>query len=109
VGELDADGQVTENTFPLPEDAGNVQAIFSGAGGSVNYETALSAEEVADFYREQLTPDGAVEREILTQITDGVLNLVFDGWAYADGRAVVIQTVPLGPDVTNVNVRFEDI
>lgn len=53
--------------------------------------------------------DGAVEREILTQITDGILNLVFDGWAYADGRAVVIQTVPLGPDVTNVNVRFEDI
>jgi hypothetical protein len=109
LGELDADGQVTENTFPLPEDATNVQAVFSGAGGSINYETSLSPEEVADFYRETLTPDGAVEREILTQITDGILNLVFDNWAYSDGRAVVIQTVPLGPDTLNVNVRFEDI
>jgi hypothetical protein len=109
LGELDADGQVTVNTFPLPDDATGTQVIFSGGGGTVNYTTSMNAEEVAEFYRQALTPDGAVEREILTQITDGVLNLVFDGWTYANGRAVVIQTVPLGADTMNVNVRFEDI
>jgi hypothetical protein len=109
-GEMDAAGQVTENTFPLPDDASNVQVLGSGASGSVNYETALSTEEVADFYRDALTSEGAVEREVLTQMTDGILNLVFDGWdAAPEGQVVVIQTVPLEPERMNVNVRFEDI
>ncbi|NJL33941.1 MAG: hypothetical protein HC893_08865, partial [Chloroflexaceae bacterium] len=29
-GELDADGQVTVASFPLPDDAAGVQAVFSG-------------------------------------------------------------------------------
>lgn len=111
--EAGGDGRATEqisaDTFPLPETAENVQSVYSGGGGVVMYTTSLNSEQIADFYREAFTAEGATEREILTVLNEGVLNLVFDGWPPAEGKAVVIQTVPLGPEETNVSIRFEDI
>jgi hypothetical protein len=102
-------GQVREDTFPLPESARDVRAVYSATGGVVMYTTPMDSEEIADFYREVFTAQGATERTLLTVLSEGVLNLVFDEWPAAEGQAVVIQTVPLGPDETNVTIRFEDV
>jgi hypothetical protein len=100
---------VSEDTFPLPESARDVRSVYSATGGVVMYTTSMASEEIADFYREVFTAQGATERTLLTVLSDGVLNLVFDEWPAAEGNAVVIQTVPLGPDETNVTIRFEDV
>jgi hypothetical protein len=93
-----------DTVFPLPED---VQG-FTGEGGEamVNFQTSLSMEEAVAFYRDALTAQGLTERELLTVIEDTTFSLVFDG--HENGQALVIQGVGMG-EVTNVNIRFEDI
>lgn len=108
-GELDKHDQVTAWSFPLPDDIDMLQTLYSGTGGSVNYRTSMSSEKIADFYRETLAPDGATEIPTLTVLEDGILSMVFENWAFAGGRKVVVQTVPLDPYTTNVNVRLEDL
>jgi hypothetical protein len=66
-------------------------------------------EEVMSFYREELGSVGAVERDILTVVSDNTFSMVFDGWPEADGLAVVVQGTSLGPDQFNVNVRIEEV
>jgi hypothetical protein len=93
-----------DTVFPLPED---VQG-FTGEGGEamINFQTSLGLEEVVGFYRDTLTTQGLTERELLTVVEDTTCNLVFDG--SENGQAVVVQCVDMG-EVTNVNVRFEDV
>ncbi len=118
LGELNPYVHVTENTFPLPDNARDVQVYCTGMSCSVHYypatwvprsaclryctgmscsvhyDTLLSFQELTDFYREQLTTDGAVER-LFVAVTDmGFPKLVFDGWDYAGSRAVVIDISP---------------
>ncbi|NJO06034.1 MAG: protein kinase [Chloroflexaceae bacterium] len=108
-GELDADGQVTVASFPLPDDAAGVQAVFSGGGGLVMYTTARTPEEIADYYREALAPDGGQEVTLLTNLYQGTLSMVFENWAFSNGRVVVVQTVQLDPTTFNVSVRFDNL
>ena len=92
-----------DTVFPMPESVEN----FMGEGGEtpVNFQTALSLEDAVAFYREELTAQGLVERDLLTVEEDGVFSIVFDG--YENGMAIVIQGVDLG-ETSNVNIRFED-
>ncbi|WKZ37997.1 MAG: hypothetical protein QY332_08645 [Anaerolineales bacterium] len=89
--------------FPMPEDAANVVNM----AGTVNYQTSLSLDEVMAFYRDAYRKQGLAERELLTTVTGGVFNLVFDG--HESGQAIVIQGVDLGDGSMNVNIRLEDV
>ena len=91
-----------ETEFPLPEDAENVTEM----GGNINFQTSLSLEEVAEFYREAITAMGYTEREITTVISEDVVNLVFDD--PDGGESIVIQAIPM-EDYTNVGIRYEDV
>jgi hypothetical protein len=62
-----------------------------------------------DFYREELGSVGAIERDVVTVISDDTFSMVFDGWPAADGLAVVVQGTVLGPDELNINVRVEEV
>ena len=97
--------QPFDTVFPLPEDAGN----FIGSGGDtlLIYNTGLTLEEIATFYRDTLLPLGYVERGLVTIVNDTVVNLVLDG--DESGRALVIQAVPLDATTRVVTVRFEDV
>ncbi|MCB8959351.1 MAG: hypothetical protein H6651_03500 [Ardenticatenales bacterium] len=80
---------------------------FIEIGTGINYSIAnVSLSEVAEFYRYQASLLGLTERTVTTFISDDVVNLVFDG---ADEGALVVQAVPLGGGVINVNVRYEDV
>ena len=88
--------------FPLPDDARNVMEM----GGTVNFQTDLSMEEIAEFYRQEITALGYVEREITTIVNEDLVNLVFDD--PEGGESIVIQAIPLD-DATNVGIRYEDV
>jgi hypothetical protein len=112
-GEVPDDGEPTsdaESIFPIPDEAENVTDLTSDpATPQINYQTSLSLEEVMEFYREELGNVGAIERDILTVVSDDTFSMVFDGWPAADGLAVVVQGTALGPDQLNVNVRIEEV
>ena len=98
--------EVYDTDFPLPEDVQNFTKIFQKDQG-INFQTSMSLEEVIAFYRQAFTEQGLVERPALTVIEDVAFSMVFEG--AANGKAVVIQGVLLGPDQTNVNIRYEDL
>lgn len=92
-----------DTVFPMPESVEN----FMGEGGEtpVNFQTSLSLEDAVVFYREELTAQELVERDLLTVEEDGVFSIVFDG--HENGMAIVIQGVDLG-ESSNINIRFEN-
>ncbi len=98
--------ETIETDFPLLDDAANIQT-FDDDRSTINYETSATLAEVAQFYQEALTAQGLTERTINTIVSDQTVNLVFDG--AENGRAVVVQAIPLGEDTRNVNVRYEDL
>jgi len=86
--------------FPLPDDASNVMVVGEGV---TNFQTGLSIPDVVTFYRFAF-PD-YTEREVVTVVTDGSFNLVFDG--HESGQMIVIQGFPMGEGVVNVSIRLE--
>jgi hypothetical protein len=112
-GEIPDDGEATsdaESIFPIPPEAENITDLTTDpATPQINFQTSLSIEEVMDFYREELGSVGAVERDVVTVISDDTFSMVFDGWPAADGLAVVVQGTVLGPDELNINVRVEEV
>jgi len=94
----------TSTDFPITEDAYN---IIDVGEGSVIFYTKMSLEDIMQFYRDEYTSRGYVEREILTVVDSGTLNMVFDG--DPSGMSVVIQSVDLGDGSCTVTLRLEDI
>jgi hypothetical protein len=93
-----------DTEFPLPN---NVQNFTKLDDASINYQTSMKLNEVADFYRDAFMKAGYEERDIITVINDTTFSIVWDG--HPSGRAIVVQGVDLGNGMTNVNVRFEDV
>lgn len=95
-----------DTEFPLPENVQNFMKVPQFDAG-INFQTDMNLEEVVAFYREEFTLHGLSERELLTVIDDSSFSMVFDG--SPNGLAVILQGVVLGPDQTNVNIRYEDL
>jgi ligand-binding sensor domain-containing protein len=102
--------QVTEDTFPLPDDVQNLRVQPSTIGGSVMFETALPAAEINTFYRDTFTADGATVREGISSLNGDILSLFFDGWSQASGKVVYVQTIPGAAEegVLTVSLQFRD-
>ena len=98
------DGNTSDSGFPITADAFNVTEL---GDGSLLYYTKLSLEDVMAFYRAEYTSQGYTEREILTEVSNGTFNMVFDG--DASGKAVVIQSVDLGDGSRTVSIRLEEV
>lgn len=92
----------SDSPYPMPADVENVMNV----AGTVNFQTSLSLEAVAAFYRQALSAEGYTERTVNTVEDENVVSLVFDG--HPSGQALVVQAVSLG-EITNVNVRLEDV
>ncbi|MEL7059196.1 MAG: hypothetical protein AAGN46_04120, partial [Acidobacteriota bacterium] len=90
-GPTDGDG--------LPTMAGAEQV--TDTAGALNYQVDASIEDAAAFYRSEMASRGLTERAGASTVTEQMANLIFDG--AADGRAVVVQVVPVGESRVNVN------
>jgi hypothetical protein len=93
-----------DTDFPMTADAYN--GMDTG-NGSILYYTKLSAEEAMDFYRQEYTGRGYIERETSTVVSDGIFSMVFDG--DPSGKAVVIQSVEIGDGSRTISIRLEDV
>jgi hypothetical protein len=89
---------------PITDDAYNVVDV---GDGSVIFYTKLPMEDVMKFYRDKYTSLGYTERGLLTTVSDGVFNMVFDG--DPSGKSIVIQGVELGDGSGTVYIRLEDV
>lgn len=102
--------QYNKVIYPLPADA-EVNPFWDTRQTTIFY-TSLSMDEVMDFYRSELTTEGATERQLLT-VTDedngAWFSMVFDGWKNAPTRAVVIQGVQISPTEYVVSIRLEKV
>ena len=95
-----------DTEFPLPGDVQNFMLVPQFEGG-INYQTDLTLDEVVSFYRNEFVSQGLTENTLLTVIDDTTFSIVFIG--AQNGMAIVIQGVVIGPDQTNVNLRYEDL
>lgn len=96
--------------YPLPADA-EVVPVWDTNQTTIFY-TYLSMDEVMDFYRTELAPDGATERPLLTlsdEEKESWFSMVFDDWKDAPGRSVVIQGVQISPYQYVVSIRLERV
>ena len=93
----------SDSEYPMTKDAFNIIDI---GDGTLLYYTKMSGEDVMNFYRDEYTSRGYIERELLTVVSDGVFSMVFDG--DPSGKAVVIQSVDLGDGSRTVTIRLED-
>jgi hypothetical protein len=105
---IEADSQdsvaTVDTDFPMTDDAFNITDV---GDGSLLYYTKMSQEDVLQFYRDEYAAKGYSEREILTQVSDGIFSIVFDG--DPSGKAVVIQSVDLGDGSRTIAIRLEDV
>lgn len=99
-----ASGSGLDTEFPLPDDAMNGMDL---GNDMISFQTNLSITDALAFYREALTAEGYVEREITTAVTDTTFSIVFDG--HESGKAIVVQAVDLGSGTVNITIRFEDV
>jgi hypothetical protein len=96
--------------YPLPADAET--SPFWDTRQTVIFYTALSMNDIMDFYRVELADNGAIEREIVTfydEDAEGWFSIVFDRWEPAGNLAVVVQGVRLSPDRYVVSIRLEKV
>jgi hypothetical protein len=89
--------------FPVPDDAQNCIE----AGGTLNFQTAMSLNDTLKFYEDRLTGQGLTERQLLHVVSDTTFSIVYDG--HSSGKSVVVQAVDLGNGNTNVNIRLETV
>jgi hypothetical protein len=93
--------------FPLPTDVRNLSRALKS--DQVNFQTAMSIEEIVAFYRQAFTKMDLTERKLVTMITDEMASLAFDG--LPNGKVIVMQAVDLAfsseQDLRNVNLRTE--
>ena len=100
----DSSNSSVKTDFPLTPDAFNVVVVDDD---NIVYYTKLSAEDVMKFYRDEYAARGYKERESLTEVTDGIFNMVFDG--DPSGKAVVIQSVDMGDGSRTIAIRLESV
>jgi hypothetical protein len=95
------------DNFPLPADVRNLSRTLKT--DQINYQTAMSIEEIVAFYRQAFTQMGFTERTLVTMVTEEMASLAFDG--LPNGKCIVLQAIDLAfsseQDLRNVNLRTE--
>lgn len=96
-----SNGDVTvgDSPFPTTSDAFNVYATSE----TLTFETNLSADEVSNFYRDELGKQGYSEDTSLTTNFNGIVAMFFNG----NGKTIVIGVVPSNGDTNLVTLAYQ--
>ncbi len=98
---------IYDSPYPVPSDAQNFSKPLKG--DRVNFQTSLSLEQIATFYRQMFAAKKLEEIGSLANIAEDTVSLVFK--KANDDRLVVLQAVDMAydtdMDVRNVNLRTE--
>jgi len=98
-----------DRAFPLPDNVQNFTKTLKS--DMINFQTTLSLEELAGFYRRAFTEWGLSERKLFADhFASEFINLIFEG--LPDARIVVVGIIDLGyssdQDLRNVNLHTEE-
>lgn len=98
-------GDASDSPFPIPDDPSVTIGLLSDI--MVSYLVEMSVDDLAAYYRTELSAQGYTEREDLTVFEGSVVSMVFDG--HPSGQALVVQLVDLGDGTSNASVFLEDV
>lgn len=96
------DGNITvggESPFPIADDAFNVVSTPE----TVTYQTKMSADDVMQFYRDELGKQGYSEQKDMTTSFSGIIAMFFEG----NGKTIVLAGAPTGDGSLSVTLAYQ--
>jgi hypothetical protein len=88
-----------ESPFPVTDDAFNVVSTPE----TVTYQTKMSADDVMQFYRDELGKQGYSEQKDMTTSFSGIIAMFFEG----DGKTIVLAGAPAGDGSLSVTLAYQ--
>ena len=98
----DGDGGITiggESPFPVTSDAFNIISTPQ----SVTYQTNMSADDMMNFYRDELSKQGFAENKDMTTSFGGIVAMFFE----SNGKMIVLAGTPAGDGSLSVTVAYQ--
>jgi hypothetical protein len=98
----DEDGGITiggESPFPVTSDAFNIISTPQ----SVTYQTNMSADDMMNFYRDELSKQGFAENKDMTTSFGGIVAMFFE----SNGKMIVLAGSPVGDGSLSVTVAYQ--
>ena len=101
--------KVYDKPFPMPVDAHNITKTLKS--DMVNFQTKLSLNEIASFYRRAFTEQEFSERKLFADyLSNEFINLIFEG--LPDDMIIVVGAIDLAyssdQNLRNVNIHTEE-
>lgn len=95
------------SSFPIPENAHDLQRTLKS--DLIGFQTALSLEEITNFYRNAFARRGFKELELITSMSERHISLAFESSPCSD--LIVVQAVDMAysmeKDMRHVSIRTE--
>jgi len=97
-----------DKPFPLPD---NIQDLTNTLKTDmINFQTSLTLEEVAKFYRYAFAEQELSERRLFANFNREYITLIFEG--LPSGRVILVSAIDLAysmnQDLRNVNIKTEE-
>jgi len=97
-----------DKPFPLPDNVQNLTNTLKT--DMINFQTPLTLEDIAKFYRSAFAEQGLSERKLFANFGPEYITLIFEG--LPSGRIILVSAVDLAysmnQDLRNVNIKTEE-
>ena len=97
-----------DKPFPLPDNVQNFTNTLKT--DMINFQTTLSLEDIAKFYRGAFAEQGLAERKLFAYPSPEYITLIFEG--LPSGRIILVSAIDLAysmdQDLRNVNIKTEE-
>jgi hypothetical protein len=97
-----------DKPFPLPD---NIQNFTNTSKTDmINFQTTLTLEDIAKFYRGAFAEQGLSERKLFAYFGPEYITLIFEG--LPSGRIILVSAIDLAysmnQDLRNINIKTEE-
>jgi len=97
-----------DKPFPLPDNVQNLTKTLKS--DMINFQTTLTLEDIARFYRSAFAEQGLSERELFANLSSEYITLIFEG--LPNDRIILVSAIDLAysmnQDLRNVNIKTEE-
>ena len=97
-----------DKPFPLPDNVQNLTNTLKT--DMINFQTTLTLEDIAKFYRSAFAERGLSERKLFASFSREYITLIFEG--LPSGRIILVSAIDLAysanQDLRNVNIKTEE-
>ncbi len=96
-----------DKPFPLPDNVQNLTKTLKT--DAINFQTTLTLEDIAKFYRNAFAEEGLSERKLFANPNREYITLIFEG--LPSKRIILVSAIDLAysmnQDLRNVNIKTE--